>query len=169
MSLEAAAALMCRLGCRTELLQSRARANVPTDLQGRGVGEVWEREGKKKICEREWVSESEQNMQFEITGYRVVQKKKIERYYLGGIFRISELRLFVSFKHNVLFATDWHMKNRANLLTLQNLTEPRRGTGRSVSRWGGCWDPILSPPVFPAPDHHPLLTNQHPQITFTTG
>lgn len=38
MSLEAAAALMCRLGCRTELLQSRARANVPTDLKGRGVG-----------------------------------------------------------------------------------------------------------------------------------
>lgn len=32
MSLEAAAALMCRLGCRTELLQSRARAKVPTDL-----------------------------------------------------------------------------------------------------------------------------------------
>lgn len=31
-SLEAAAALMCRLGCRTELLQSKALANVPTDL-----------------------------------------------------------------------------------------------------------------------------------------
>lgn len=33
MSLEAAAALMCKLGCLTELLQSRARANVPTDLK----------------------------------------------------------------------------------------------------------------------------------------
>lgn len=33
MSLEAAAALMWRLGCRTELLQSNARANVPTELQ----------------------------------------------------------------------------------------------------------------------------------------
>lgn len=32
MSLEAAAALMWRLGCRMELLQSRARANVPTAL-----------------------------------------------------------------------------------------------------------------------------------------
>lgn len=32
MSLEAAAALMWRLGCRTELLQSKARANVPTEL-----------------------------------------------------------------------------------------------------------------------------------------
>lgn len=32
MSREAAAALMCRLGCRTELLQSRARAKVPTEL-----------------------------------------------------------------------------------------------------------------------------------------
>lgn len=37
MSREAAAALMCRLGCRTELLQSRARAKVPTEL-GRGGG-----------------------------------------------------------------------------------------------------------------------------------
>lgn len=33
MSLDAAAALMCKLGCLTELLQSRARANVPTDLK----------------------------------------------------------------------------------------------------------------------------------------
>ena len=33
MSREAAAALMCKLGCLTELLQSRARANVPTALQ----------------------------------------------------------------------------------------------------------------------------------------
>jgi len=33
MSLEAAAALMWRLGWRMELLQSRARANVPTALQ----------------------------------------------------------------------------------------------------------------------------------------
>ena len=31
-SRDAAAALVCRLGCFTELLQSRARANVPTDL-----------------------------------------------------------------------------------------------------------------------------------------
>lgn len=37
MSREAAAALMCRLGCRTELLQSRARAKVPTELGG-GAG-----------------------------------------------------------------------------------------------------------------------------------
>ncbi len=46
--------------------------------------------------EKERVSESEQNMQFEITGYRVVKKK----YYLGGIFRISQLRflLFMVFK-----------------------------------------------------------------------
>lgn len=36
MSLEAAAALMCRLGWRTELLQSRARAKVPTELGGEG-------------------------------------------------------------------------------------------------------------------------------------
>lgn len=33
MSLEAAAALMWRLGCRMELLQSRARAKVPTALK----------------------------------------------------------------------------------------------------------------------------------------
>ena len=33
MSREAAAALMCKLGCLTELLQSRALANVPTDLK----------------------------------------------------------------------------------------------------------------------------------------
>lgn len=33
-SLEAAAALIWRLGCRTELLQSKALANVPTDLWG---------------------------------------------------------------------------------------------------------------------------------------
>ena len=32
-SRDAAAALMCKLGCFTELLQSRALANVPTDLQ----------------------------------------------------------------------------------------------------------------------------------------
>lgn len=32
MSREAAAALICKLGCLTELLQSRALANVPTDL-----------------------------------------------------------------------------------------------------------------------------------------
>lgn len=32
MSREAAAALMCKLGCLTELLQSRARAKVPTAL-----------------------------------------------------------------------------------------------------------------------------------------
>lgn len=32
MSLDAAAALMCRLGWRTVLVQSKARANVPTDL-----------------------------------------------------------------------------------------------------------------------------------------
>lgn len=38
MSREAAAALMCRLGCRTELLQSRARAKVPTELGGGGRG-----------------------------------------------------------------------------------------------------------------------------------
>lgn len=31
-SREAAAALMCKLGCLTELLQSNARANVPTAL-----------------------------------------------------------------------------------------------------------------------------------------
>lgn len=36
MSREAAAALMCRLGCRTELLQSRALAKVPTELGGWG-------------------------------------------------------------------------------------------------------------------------------------
>jgi len=35
MSREAAAALMCKLGCLTELLQSNARANVPTALQQR--------------------------------------------------------------------------------------------------------------------------------------
>lgn len=35
MSLDAAAALMCKLGCFTELLQSRALANVPTDLQSK--------------------------------------------------------------------------------------------------------------------------------------
>ena len=40
MSREAAAALMCRLGCRTELLQSRARAKVPTELEGGGQGET---------------------------------------------------------------------------------------------------------------------------------
>ena len=40
MSREAAAALMCRLGCRTELLQSRARAKVPTELGGGGQGET---------------------------------------------------------------------------------------------------------------------------------
>lgn len=33
MSREAAAALVCRLGCLTELLQSSALANVPTALQ----------------------------------------------------------------------------------------------------------------------------------------
>lgn len=33
MSREAAAALICKLGCLTELLQSRARANVPTALR----------------------------------------------------------------------------------------------------------------------------------------
>lgn len=32
MSREAAAALMCKLGCLTELLQSKARAKVPTAL-----------------------------------------------------------------------------------------------------------------------------------------
>lgn len=37
MSREAAAALMCRLGCRTELLQSRARAKVPTELGAVGA------------------------------------------------------------------------------------------------------------------------------------
>lgn len=35
MSREAAAALMCKLGCLTELLQSKARANVPTALGGK--------------------------------------------------------------------------------------------------------------------------------------
>lgn len=35
MSREAAAALMCKLGCLTELLQSSARANVPTALRER--------------------------------------------------------------------------------------------------------------------------------------
>lgn len=30
-SLDAAAALICKLGCFTELEQSKARANVPTD------------------------------------------------------------------------------------------------------------------------------------------
>lgn len=34
-SREAAAALMCRLGCRMELLQSRALAKVPTALRGK--------------------------------------------------------------------------------------------------------------------------------------
>lgn len=29
---------MCRLGCRMELLQSRARANVPTALEVKGGG-----------------------------------------------------------------------------------------------------------------------------------
>lgn len=43
MSLEAAAALMCKLGCLTELLQSKALANVPTALswkrdEGNGQG-----------------------------------------------------------------------------------------------------------------------------------
>lgn len=33
MSREAAAALMCKLGCLTELLQSNARAKVPTALR----------------------------------------------------------------------------------------------------------------------------------------
>lgn len=37
MSRDAAAALMCRLGCRTELLQSRARAKVPTELAERST------------------------------------------------------------------------------------------------------------------------------------
>ena len=32
-SLLAAAALICRLGCLTVLVQSSARANVPTDLE----------------------------------------------------------------------------------------------------------------------------------------
>lgn len=34
-SLEAAAALICRLGCFTELEQSNARAKVPTDLESK--------------------------------------------------------------------------------------------------------------------------------------
>lgn len=55
MSLEAAAALMCRLGCRTELLQSRARANVPTDLQGRGWGKFEKKRGKN-VKENEGVN-----------------------------------------------------------------------------------------------------------------
>lgn len=38
MSLEAAAALICRLGWRMELLQSRARANVPTALKQTDTG-----------------------------------------------------------------------------------------------------------------------------------
>lgn len=33
MSRDAAAALICKLGCRTELLQSSARAKVPTALR----------------------------------------------------------------------------------------------------------------------------------------
>lgn len=33
MSRDAAAALICRLGCFTELEQSKALANVPTDLK----------------------------------------------------------------------------------------------------------------------------------------
>ena len=35
-SLDAAAALICRLGWRTVLVQSRARAKVPTDLNTKG-------------------------------------------------------------------------------------------------------------------------------------
>lgn len=38
-SREAAAALMCKLGCLTELLQSRARAKVPTALKEKGKHE----------------------------------------------------------------------------------------------------------------------------------
>lgn len=38
MSLEAAAALIWRLGWRIELLQSKARANVPTALQHTPTG-----------------------------------------------------------------------------------------------------------------------------------
>lgn len=43
-SREAAAALMCKLGCRMELLQSRALAKVPTALKER----LRSQEGKKK-------------------------------------------------------------------------------------------------------------------------
>ena len=35
MSLEAAAALICKLGCRTVLVQSKALAKVPTDLRNK--------------------------------------------------------------------------------------------------------------------------------------
>lgn len=50
MSLEAAAALMWRLGCRTELLQSKALANVPTEL--------WGDKDDKQTCKRETGSEN---------------------------------------------------------------------------------------------------------------
>lgn len=43
-SREAAAALMCRLGCRMELLQSSALAKVPTALRER----LRSQEGKKE-------------------------------------------------------------------------------------------------------------------------
>lgn len=36
-SLDAAAALMCKLGCLTVLVQSNALANVPTDLKNIGL------------------------------------------------------------------------------------------------------------------------------------
>lgn len=55
---------MCRLGCRTELLQSSARAKVPTDLgremdadhwsqpRSGGRGQTWTREGRKDTAGR---------------------------------------------------------------------------------------------------------------------
>lgn len=60
MSREAAAALMCRLGCRTELLQSRARAKVPTELERSTDTDHRGRPSRRGGPDQTWTHESTQ-------------------------------------------------------------------------------------------------------------
>lgn len=60
MSREAAAALMCRLGCRTELLQSRARAKVPTELGRMTDAEHWRQPSRRGVQDYTWAHKGAQ-------------------------------------------------------------------------------------------------------------
>lgn len=120
MSLEAAAALMWRLGWRMELLQSRARANVPTALKH--AAHVRTTDPFALSC----------YLQF-----NVVSKVVYARVYCSADW--SHGTCNTGFLPNVPLFDEG--------VTSCTLLPP--GTGRSEGLWAGCWGPTPWSPASP--------------------
>ena len=100
-SLDAAAALMCRLGCRTVDVQSRARANVPTD---RAITMNWSMDRSDKWLAVGLQTNSSRSSSFRVSTSpaRQTSHTRLSIVYTARVFTIF-LGKFLTFWLNVTF------------------------------------------------------------------